>query len=152
MTGRGPAAEPAQMRLAPRRLFMLGLAIALVIAGGLSLYASQSPDGLEKVAADKGMSRAEKEHALKDSPLGDYGVEGIGDPRLSGGLAGVAGVLLTLTLGGGLFWAVRRPAPEAAARAGGSGNASAAGSSPDAPEAPDAPGGDAVGAAPDRDG
>lgn len=92
----------------PRRLFVLGLLVTLVIAGVLSYYASTSPDGLEKVAADKGFDRAERDHELRGSPLGDYGVEGIDDPRLAGGVAGVTGVLLTLAVGGALFWAVRR--------------------------------------------
>jgi hypothetical protein len=33
---------------------------------------------------------------------------GVGDDRLSGGLAGVAGVLMVGVLGGGLFWVLRR--------------------------------------------
>ena len=49
-------------------------------------------------------------------PLADYGVSGVEDARLSGGLAGVVGVLVTLLLAGGLARAVRRrtgAAPEA---------------------------------------
>jgi PDGLE domain len=88
----------------------LGLVVALLLAGLVSYYASSSPDGLEKVAADKGISAQERRHHLADSPLGDYGVHGVNDARLSGGLAGVIGVGVTLALGGGLFWLVRRRA------------------------------------------
>jgi hypothetical protein len=91
-----------------RRFLIAGLLIALVLAGIVSYYASGDPDGLEKVAADKGINAKEGNHTLKDSPLGDYGVKGVDDPRLSGGLAGVIGVGVTLALGGGLFWVVRR--------------------------------------------
>lgn len=92
-----------------------GLLVALVLAGIVSLYASGDPDGLEKVAADKGLNAKEQEHALGDSPLGDYGVRGVDDQRLSGGLAGVIGVGVTLAVGGGLFWVVRRrPSGESA--------------------------------------
>ncbi|WP_199747633.1 PDGLE domain-containing protein [Actinomadura sp. WAC 06369] len=99
------------------------LIVSLVLAGIVSHYASSSPDGLEKVAADKGIAAQEEEHALAGSPLGDYGVEGVDDGRLSGGLAGLIGVGLTLAAGGGLFWAIRRrgggePDAEPAAGAG----------------------------------
>ncbi|MEV5826319.1 PDGLE domain-containing protein [Spirillospora sp. NPDC052242] len=91
-----------------KRFFAGFLIVSLILAGIVSHYASSSPDGLEKVAADKGIAAKEKEHALAGSPLGDYGVEGVDDGRLSGGLAGLIGVGLTLAAGGGLFWAIRR--------------------------------------------
>ncbi|GAA1869438.1 PDGLE domain-containing protein [Actinomadura bangladeshensis] len=91
-----------------KRFFIGFLLVSLVLAGVVSHYASGSPDGLEKVAADKGISATEKDHSLKDSPLGDYGVKGVENARLSGGLSGVIGVGLVLLVGGGLFWGVRR--------------------------------------------
>jgi cobalt/nickel transport protein len=91
-----------------KRFLLAFLLVALVVAGVVSFYASGDPDGLTKVAEDKGFAAQEKEHALKGSPLGDYGVEGVEDERLSGGLAGVIGVGLTAAIGGGLFWTVRR--------------------------------------------
>ncbi|MEU5989151.1 PDGLE domain-containing protein [Spirillospora sp. NPDC047418] len=91
-----------------KRFFIGFLLVSLVLAGVVSYYASGDPDGLEKVAADKGISAKEKDHSLKDSPFGDYGVKGVEDARLSGGLSGVIGVGLVLLVGGGLFWGVRR--------------------------------------------
>ncbi|WP_207935825.1 PDGLE domain-containing protein [Actinomadura sp. KC216] len=91
-----------------KRFFIGFLAVSLVLAGIVSFYASAHPDGLEKVAEDKGISAKEEDHALKDSPLGDYGVKGIDNARLSGGLSGVIGVGAVLLVGGGLFWGVRR--------------------------------------------
>ncbi|GAA2599872.1 PDGLE domain-containing protein [Actinomadura fulvescens] len=91
-----------------KRFFFVFLLVAVVIAGFLSFYASSSPDGLTKVAQDKKFASQEKDHQFKDSPVGDYGVKGVDNERLSGGLAGVIGVGLTLAVGGGLFWAVRR--------------------------------------------
>ena len=93
-----------------RRFLIGGLLVAVVLAGIVSFYASAKPDGLEKVAADKGINAKEGRHHLEDSPLGGYGVRGVDDRRLSGGLAGVIGVGVTLALGGGLFWLVRRRA------------------------------------------
>ncbi|WP_241661384.1 PDGLE domain-containing protein [Thermomonospora catenispora] len=96
------------MKTGNRRFLLVFLLIALAVAGVLSHYASGDPDGLTKVAEDKGFAAQEKEHALADSPLSDYAVEGVENERLSGGLAGVIGVGLTALAGGGLFWAVRR--------------------------------------------
>lgn len=91
-----------------RNVWLTGLAASLVLAGVVSFYASASPDGLEKVAADKGIDAKVEKHATSDSPLADYSVEGITDGRLSGGLAGVIGVGATVVAGTGIFWAVRR--------------------------------------------
>ncbi|MFE7786621.1 energy-coupling factor ABC transporter permease [Streptomyces nigrescens] len=101
-------AAPAPARRSVRRVWLAGLAAALVCAGGLSYYASANPDGLEKVAHDHGIDAKTEDHAAKDSPLADYGVKDITDPRLSGGLAGVIGVGATLAVGTGVFVVVRR--------------------------------------------
>ncbi|WP_018655520.1 PDGLE domain-containing protein [Actinomadura flavalba] len=93
-----------------KRFFVAFLLVSLVLAGIVSFYASSSPDGLEKVAGDKGIAAEEKDHALGDGPLADYGVKGLDNERLSGGLSGVVGVGVTLLAGGGLFWALRRRA------------------------------------------
>ncbi|GIF25115.1 cobalt/nickel transport protein [Actinoplanes tereljensis] len=101
-----------------------GLFVALVLAGVVSNFASSSPDGLD-AAARQGctfnaddeitggtcMAQQEKGHQLGGSPLADYGIKGIDNPYLSTGLAGVAGVLLTFAIGGGLFWVARRRTP-----------------------------------------
>nr|WP_245684417.1 energy-coupling factor ABC transporter permease [Streptomyces roseoverticillatus] len=91
-----------------KRLWLVGVAAALVCAGGLSYYASASPDGLEKVAHDKGIDSKEEAHAAKDSPLADYQVKDVSDERLSGGLAGVIGVGATLATGTAVFVVLRR--------------------------------------------
>ncbi|QDQ12037.1 energy-coupling factor ABC transporter permease [Streptomyces spectabilis] len=105
-----PAAQepaPAPVR-SHRKLWAAGLVTSLVLAGFVSFYASTNPDGLEKVAHDKGIDQKEEEHAASDSPLADYGVKDITNTRLSGGLAGVIGVGVTVVAGTGVFWAVRR--------------------------------------------
>ncbi|MET8902457.1 MULTISPECIES: energy-coupling factor ABC transporter permease [unclassified Streptomyces] len=102
-----PAPAPAAAR-SHRRLWITGLVTSLVLAGFVSFYASANPDGLEKVAADKGIDEKSEEHANADSPLADYGVEDIANARVSGGLAGVIGVGVTVVAGSAVFWAVRR--------------------------------------------
>ncbi|WP_149826241.1 energy-coupling factor ABC transporter permease [Streptomyces tailanensis] len=106
-----PAARPEPVAVAARssRKFLLaGLGVSLLLAGVVSFYASADPDGLEKVAADKGIDAKAEDHAAADSPLADYGVEGLTNSRLSGGLAGVIGVGVTIVAGTGVFWAVRK--------------------------------------------
>jgi hypothetical protein len=85
-----------------------GLALSLVLAGGVSYYASSQPDGLEKVAGDVGFLDSAKESAVEDRPLAGYGVAGVENERISGGLAGVIGVASTAAISFGLFYALRR--------------------------------------------
>ncbi|MGW1877419.1 energy-coupling factor ABC transporter permease [Streptomyces sp. NPDC001975] len=99
---------PVTARTSRRALWITGLATSLILAGFVSFYASADPDGLEKVAHDKGIDVKSEEHAAADSPLADYGVKDISDARLSGGLAGVIGVGVTVVAGSTVFWAVRR--------------------------------------------
>ena len=89
-------------------LVAVGLVLSLVFAGGVSFYASSQPDGLEKVAGDVGFLDSAKESAVEDSPLAGYGVTGIENERISGGLAGVIGVASTAAISFGLFYALRR--------------------------------------------
>ncbi|HET8661859.1 MAG TPA: PDGLE domain-containing protein [Micromonosporaceae bacterium] len=104
---------------------LAGIAVALLLAGGVSRIASDSPDGLEatarhgctldadgQVTGGTCMAQSEREHELSDGPLAGYGLRGVPDGPLGTGLAGVVGVLLTFALGGGLFYLLRRrPAP-----------------------------------------
>lgn len=96
-----------------RRFLAVGLLVALLIAGVGSYYASSHPDGLEYVAGKTGFLDSADDPVDTGSPFADYGTRGVDDERLSGGIAGVAGVGLTLLIGGGLFWVLRRrPAPQ----------------------------------------
>jgi cobalt/nickel transport protein len=87
---------------------LVGLLVALLIAGVGSYYASAHPDGLEWSAEEEGFLDTARDSATADSPLADYAVSGVDDARLSGGLAGVIGVTATLLLAGGLTLLVRR--------------------------------------------
>jgi hypothetical protein len=95
-------------RLPLRVLAAVALLVALLLAGVLSSYASDSPDGLSRVAEDQGITRAQKDHASEDSPLAGYEVAGVDDGGLSRGVAGVVGVGVVLLLGTALTHAVRR--------------------------------------------
>lgn len=91
-----------------RNFMLAALAVALLLAGAVSFYASSSPDGLEKVAEDKGFLETANDSATADSPLADYSVKGVDNERFSVGLAGIIGVGITLALAGGLFITLRR--------------------------------------------
>ena len=91
-----------------RALVVVGLLVTLVLAGGVSYFASSDPDGLNKVASDQGFDKSQKKHAAEDSPFAGYETSGVDNDALSGGLAGVAGVAVTFLIAGGVIWAVRR--------------------------------------------
>lgn len=95
-------------RLSNRAFAIAALVVTLLIAGGLSLLASSSPDGLEHVAETKGFADTAQEHEAANGPLADYQVKGVEDERASGALAGIAGVAITGALMGGLVLVLRR--------------------------------------------
>jgi cobalt/nickel transport protein len=90
-----------------RTFFVVALVAALVIAGFGSYYASAHPDGLEYVAEQTGFQDKAEDSKAADGPLADYQTKGVDDERLSGGLAGAAGVLVVLLVMGGLAYALR---------------------------------------------
>jgi cobalt/nickel transport protein len=89
-------------------LIVVGFAVSLVLAGGISYYASSHPDGFEKSAGEIGFLDTAKESPLKDSPLAEYGVAGVENERLSGGLAGLIGVGATAAVSFAIFYGLRR--------------------------------------------
>ena len=98
-------------RVSTRTVVVVGVLVALVLAGIVSFYASSDPDGLNRVAQEHGFAAAQKQHGTADGPLADYETKGVDDARLSGGLAGVAGSLAVLGLAAGLVLVVRRRRP-----------------------------------------
>lgn len=84
----------------------LGVAVvvALLLAVFVSPWASSSPDGLEKVAEDKGfLESAEKvEPTWTHSPIPDYAVKGVKNERVATGLSGLMGVLITIAVAVGV--------------------------------------------------
>jgi cobalt/nickel transport system permease protein len=89
------------------RFALAGLAVALVVAVGVAQFAVDDPDGLERVAEDTGFAEAEREHRFSDGVFADYATAGVASESVSLAIAGTAGTLLTLAIGGGLFLAVR---------------------------------------------
>ena len=96
------------------------LLVALIVAGGLSYFASSHPDGLDSVArygcqaaAVEGAERLDgsciaqhaQDSATAGSPLADYS---LGGRDGTVGPAGIIGVLVTAAVAGGLFRILRR--------------------------------------------
>ncbi|MET0726704.1 MAG: PDGLE domain-containing protein [Acidimicrobiales bacterium] len=86
-----------------------GLSVALALAFVVAPRASDSPDGLERVAIDQGFDDPQ-DHALARSPTAGYTVRGVEDDRLSTGLAGLFGVVVTFLAMGALTVLARRAA------------------------------------------
>jgi hypothetical protein len=88
------------------RLFVaLALALAVGLATAVSPFASSSPDGLNKVASEKGFAT---EARPSRGPIAGYEFPGIADRRLARGVSGFAGTIGVFALGWGFAYAVRR--------------------------------------------
>jgi hypothetical protein len=79
-----------------RGLILTGLAIALLVVGAATWFASAEPDGLERVAEDQAFAGRAQDPGYEVLP--DYTVPGIEDERLSTLLAGAAGVVIVALL------------------------------------------------------
>lgn len=81
---------------------IFGLLCALILSVFISGFASSWPDGLERVAEDRGFLEKADEEPVMASPIPDYAWPGMENERLATGLAGGVGTLLTFGIGYGL--------------------------------------------------
>jgi len=79
-----------------RRMLLLWFIVSLLLAAFLSPYASQFPDGLEKIAADLGFIH--RGEALFRSPIPDYSWQGHVSGRLPASLAGAIGTAIVFAV------------------------------------------------------
>lgn len=92
------------------RPFVIGSLVAIVLVAGIaSQFAFDGPDGLERVAADRGIEAGE--HSFADSLFADYATRGIGNENVSLAVAGISGAAITLIVGYGIAIAGRRGRP-----------------------------------------
>ena len=107
------AARPLEIRTSPtaersrhmrtRTFLLVGLLVALLLAGvGQLLRQSATPTASSTSPSRPASSTPPTTTRAADGPMADYAVEGVDNPRLAGGLAGVIGILVTLVLAGGL--------------------------------------------------
>ena len=78
-----------------KRFIIIILAVSIIIAGFVSWFSSTHPDGLERVAEDKGFIEKAEESSYKIFP--DYSIPGI-NPFWSNGIAGIIGTLAVFGL------------------------------------------------------
>ena len=86
----------------------LWLSIALISAFFISPFASSSPDGLEKVAGDKGFLEKGEAGEVIVSPVPGYAWPGIENERIATGLAGAFGTLTVFGLAYAIGKAIKR--------------------------------------------
>ncbi|WP_051275934.1 PDGLE domain-containing protein [Desulfovirgula thermocuniculi] len=77
-----------------RKSVLLGLLIALVVAALLSPFACPYPDGLERVAEDKGFLDLAEGKELIHVPMPDYKFPGVSNEGLATSLSGIIGTAL----------------------------------------------------------
>jgi len=86
------------------------LAIAILVSFFLSPFASKRPDGLERVAKDKGfLARVEGKPPVM-APLPDYTFPGIRKGKAATAVAGALGTLAAFGLGLGLALSIKKRA------------------------------------------
>jgi len=82
-----------------KKEIIIGLAAALFLAILVSPFASSWPDGLEKVAEDKGFLEKAGTGLALTSPILDYAWPGVGNEKLATSFAGAAGTLFIFGVG-----------------------------------------------------
>ncbi|MDS1029374.1 PDGLE domain-containing protein [Bacillota bacterium LX-D] len=79
-----------------------GLLVALLIGVFLSPFASSSPDGLERVAEDKGFLAKSEGREVVGAPMPDYVLPVISNETVAGSAAGAVGTIITFGAAYGL--------------------------------------------------
>ncbi|MBU2541653.1 MAG: PDGLE domain-containing protein [Candidatus Omnitrophica bacterium] len=85
-----------------KKEILFGLMMAIFFAVALSPFASSWPDGLEKVAEDKGFLEKGEVEPVFSSPIPDYVWPHLKSEKLATSTAGIAGTLLVFGIGYGL--------------------------------------------------
>ncbi len=91
-----------------KKEIFLSLLLALSLAFFVSPLASPSPDGLEKVAADKGFIEKEETRPAFLSPVPSYSWPGIDNDTLATGFAGIFGTVLVFGIACGVALIIKR--------------------------------------------
>lgn len=91
------------------KVYLWLLVVSAVLAGGVSLFASSSPDGLERVAHDLGFKGTAQDSVVSSSPLANYGLSWLGEGPIASAVSGLLGILAVAGLGYLLYRWTRRP-------------------------------------------
>jgi|Deesub1362A_J573_1020465.scaffolds.fasta_scaffold37174_2 cobalt/nickel transport protein len=91
-----------------KRVSLVGVFVAIVLVIFVSPFSSKFPDGLERVAEDKGFSHKCKGEELFKSPFPDYVVPGIRHEGIATVVSGLVGVVICFGVGVGLGYILRK--------------------------------------------
>lgn len=91
-----------------RKNILIGLFAALILAIFLSPFASSSPDGLERVAEDKGFLEKGEGEPVAKSLIPDYAFPGIKNEKVATAVAGAVGTLCVFAVGYGVAAILKR--------------------------------------------
>ncbi|MFH1073889.1 MAG: PDGLE domain-containing protein [Candidatus Firestonebacteria bacterium] len=81
-----------------KKFIIIGISVSLLLACGISYFASSSPDGLERVAEDKGfLEKGEGKEVFK-ALLPDYKASFFKNEAVSNAAAGLLGTLIVFGL------------------------------------------------------
>jgi hypothetical protein len=117
-----------------RNTLLVGMAVAVLIGGGVSYFASSAPDGLEKSQQELGAGEPGHD-GLAAPPIvfHEYGLKGMAEGFWSNAIAGAAGaflVLIALLAVGRLLARGRRVPAQPVGSAGGDAGSEAGPTSP----------------------
>jgi len=85
-----------------KKEIIFGLIVSIFLAAVISLFASSSPDGLERIAEDKGFLEKGEIEPVFSSPIPDYVWPGLKNEKLATSFAGITGTLIVFGLGYGI--------------------------------------------------
>ena len=91
-----------------KKEIFFALLAALILAVVFSPFASSRPDGLERVAEDKGFIHMGEEKPVLSSPIPDYALPGIKNEKIATSLAGLLGTLFVFGLTCGVAAVIRK--------------------------------------------
>ena len=92
-------------------LVAIGVAFAIALAALVAPHASKAPDGLEKVAEEKGFPPAGAQ-VWKHAPAPDYTTPGVENDWLTTAIAGVLGTLIVFGAALGMALLLKRRSPK----------------------------------------
>ncbi|MFN2588297.1 MAG: PDGLE domain-containing protein [Actinomycetota bacterium] len=90
-----------------RRIVAVAFCAVAILAALAAPFASEAPDGLQRVARDEGFAAAEQPHTFDDGPVAGYEVEGVGG-ETSRGLSALAGVVVAFATAIAACWTLAR--------------------------------------------
>lgn len=85
-----------------KKEILFGIVIAVLLALAVSPFASEWPDGLEKVAEDQDFLKNAANKPLLTAPAPDYIWPGVKNEKFATGVAGIAGTLTVFFLAYGM--------------------------------------------------